>query len=61
MNNHQIERRLDRLEESMGTGESAPPFDIEIVFVEPVEGCYGGRVTRIVKLSEMRKLSEEGE
>ena len=61
MNNQQIERRLASLEESMGTGEAAPPFDIGIVIVEPVEGLPGGRIKRVVKLSELMNERNEKE
>jgi len=57
---NQTLRRLEQLEESTATSD-APPFDIEIVFVEPVDGCPGGRVKRVVKLSELANAkSEEG-
>jgi hypothetical protein len=50
---NQVIRRLEALEQSMATGNDAPPFDIELVFVEPVDGCFGGRIVRTVKLSEL--------
>jgi hypothetical protein len=60
MINQQIVRRLEALEESMGAGDVPPP-DIELVFVEPVEGCPGGRIKRVVRLSELTKaVSKEG-
>jgi hypothetical protein len=59
--NNQIVRRLEALEASMGTGDDVPPFDIELVFVEPVEGCPGGRIKRVVRLSELTNaMREEG-
>jgi hypothetical protein len=56
---NQTMRRLEALEESIGTGDGAPPFDIELVFVEPVDGCFGGRITRVVKLSELTNARSE--
>jgi hypothetical protein len=50
---NQVIRRLEALEQSMATGDGAPPFDIELVFIEPVDGCPGGRITRSVMLSEL--------
>jgi len=40
------------------THDDQPPFDIEIVFVEAVEGLPGGRIKRVVKLSDLRKKAE---
>ena len=57
--NNQTLRRLEQLEESMGTGDGAPPFDIELVFVEPVDGCFGGRIKRVVRLSELKSATSE--
>jgi hypothetical protein len=55
-----IKRQVEQLEKSMGTGDG-PPFDIELVFVEPVEGCFGGRIKRVVRLSELANArSQEG-
>jgi hypothetical protein len=46
----------------MGTFDGVPPFDIELVFVEPVDGCPGGRIKRVVRLSELTNaMSGEGE
>jgi len=52
MTTNQIVHKLERLEEQMGARD-LPPLDIEIVFVEPVEGVPGGRIKRVVKLSEL--------
>lgn len=61
MTNQQIVRRLEALETSMGAHDNAAPLEFEIVFIEAVEGCPGGRIKRIVKLSELGNAkSEEG-
>lgn len=57
MNNSQITRRLEALETLMDPHDDTPKVDIEIVFVEPVEGCFGGRITRTVRLSELQTFS----
>jgi len=45
----------------MGAHDNAAPLEFEIVFIEAVEGCPGGRIKRIVKLSELGNAkSEEG-
>jgi hypothetical protein len=56
-----IKRQLDRLEASMAPPENVPPFDIELVFVEPVDGCPGGRIKRVVKLSELTYRKSRGD
>ena len=56
---NQTIRRLEALEQSMGTGDGAPPFDFELVFVEPVDGCFGGRIKRVVRLSELTSATSE--
>ena len=57
--NNQVMRRLEALEESMGTGEGTRP-EIELVFVEAQDGRPTGKVT-YVKLSELTKAtSTEG-
>jgi hypothetical protein len=56
---NQTLRRLEHLEESMATGDGAPPFDMELVFVETVEGVPGGRIARVVKLSELTNARRE--
>jgi hypothetical protein len=43
----------------MATGDDAPPFDMELVFVEPVDGVPGGRIARVVKLSELANARSE--
>jgi hypothetical protein len=37
----------------MAPPDNVPPFEIEIAFVEAVDGCPGGRIKRVVKLSEL--------
>jgi hypothetical protein len=53
MTTNQIIRRLGEIETIMAPPDNLPPFDIELVFVEPVDGCPGGRIKRVVKLSEL--------
>ena len=58
MISNQVLRRLEQIETLTDTHDDQPPFDIEIVFVEAVEGLPGGRIKRVVKLSDLRKKAE---
>jgi hypothetical protein len=53
MTNREIVHKLKALEERMGARDQ-PQVDFEIVFVAPVDGVPGGRIERIVRLSELR-------
>ena len=55
-----IKRQVEQLEESMGKGDGAPPFDFELVFVEAIDGRPSGRVER-VKLSELKNATSKNE
>jgi hypothetical protein len=50
-------RRLEQLEDSMAPPDDQPKLEIGLVFVEPVDGLPGGRITRIVRLSELARKS----
>ena len=39
---HQIVRRLEALEESMGARDDQPRFKIEVVFIDPTTGKITG-------------------
>jgi len=54
---NQIMRRLEQLEDSMAPPDDQPKLEIGLVFVEPVDGLPGGRITRIVRLSELARKS----
>jgi hypothetical protein len=45
----------------MAPPENVPPVDFELVFVEAVDGCPGGRIKRVVKLSELASRKNGGD